>query len=112
MYNLEFVPENEKYKVLWDYELQRGPLNSAKQQDLVITNEKKKRTSRIVDFAVPADSCVKLKESEMRDNYPDLAKEVRLGNMKVIPSVIDTLGTVPKKTGRYEIQRINRVHPD
>ena len=43
----------------------------------MIVNEK--RTCRIVDFTVPADPWIKLKESEM--------------NMIVIPIVIDSLGT-------------------
>ena len=51
-------------------------------------------------FAVPADHIVKLKESEKRDKYLDLARELKkLRNMKVavIPVVIDALGTEKKK---------------
>ena len=45
---------------------------------------KKKRTCQIVDFAVPADHRVKLKESEKNDKYLDLARELKkLRNMKV-----------------------------
>ena len=33
------------------------------------------RTCRIVDFAVPADHRVKLKETEKKDKYRDLARE-------------------------------------
>ena len=53
---------------------------------------------RIVDFAVPADHRVKLKESEKRDKYLDLARELKkLWNMKVtIPIVNGTLHTVTK----------------
>ena len=50
-----------------------------------------------MDFAVPADHRVKLKESKKRDKYLDLARELRkLWNIKVtvIPIVIDALGTV------------------
>ena len=36
-----------------------------------------KRTCRIVNFAVPADHRVKLKESETRDNYLDLSRELK-----------------------------------
>ena len=59
----------------------------------------KERTCRIVDLAIQADHEVKLKESEIRDNYLDLARELKkLWNMKVtvIPIVIDTLVTVIK----------------
>ena len=37
-------------------------------------NQQKKRTDRIVDFAVPKHHTVKLKECEKKDNYLDLAK--------------------------------------
>ena len=46
--------------------------------------KKKKRTRQVVDFAVPAEQRVKLKESEKRDKYLDLAREMKkLWNMKV-----------------------------
>ena len=43
----------------------------------MIVKKTKKRTCRIVDFAVPADHRVKLKESEQRDKYLDLAKVLK-----------------------------------
>ena len=46
-------------------------------------NQEKKRTCRIVDFTVPAGDRVKLKESEKRDKYLDLARELKkLCNLK------------------------------
>ena len=64
----------------WDT---NGSSISARRQDVVIVNKKKKkkerkrkkRTCRIGDFAVQADNRVKLKESEKRDKYLDLARE-------------------------------------
>ena len=53
-----------------------------------------------MDFAVPADHRVKLKENERRDKYLDLAWELKkLWNMKVtvIPIVIVALGAVIKE---------------
>ena len=38
--------------------------------------QKKKRNCRIVNFAVPTDHRVKLKESEKKDKYFDLAREL------------------------------------
>ena len=73
-------------------------LISARRPDLIIIN-KKKRTCRIVDFAVPADHRIKLKECEKKDKYLDLARELKkLWNMKVtiIPIVISAFGTVTK----------------
>ena len=60
---------------------------------------KTKRTYQIVDFAILADHRVKLKESEKRDKYLDLAREVKkTWNMKVIviPIVIGALGAILK----------------
>ena len=74
--------------------------------DLIIINKKKKKKrkkeqkiSKIVDFAVPADHRIKLKECEKRDKYLDLARELKkLWNMKVtiIPIMIGAFSTVTK----------------
>ena len=40
-------------------------------------SRKKKSTCWLVDFAVPADHKVKLKENEKRDNYQDLGGELK-----------------------------------
>ena len=37
---------------------------------------------RIVGFHVPADHRVKLKESEKKDKYQDLAREIKKNSMK------------------------------
>ena len=71
---------------------------SARRPDLIVINNKK-RTCKIVDFAVPADHKIKLKECEKKDKYLDLAWEFKkLWNMKmtIIPIVIDAFGTVTK----------------
>ena len=39
--------------------------------------QQKKRTCKIVDFDVPADHRIKLKESEKKDKYFDLARELK-----------------------------------
>ena len=53
-----------------------------------------------MDFAVPPDHRTKLNESEKRDIYQDLAREIKkqqLWNIKVtvIPTVIRSLGIIP-----------------
>ena len=61
--------------------------------------QQKKRTCKIVDFAVPADHRIKLKEYEKKDKYLNLARELKkLWNMKVtiIPIVIGAFGTSTK----------------
>ena len=52
-----------------------------------------------MDFAVPADNRIKLKENEKKDNYLDLVRELKkLWDLKgtVIPIVIDAFGAVTK----------------
>ena len=97
MHNPETVLENETHKVLWDFEIQTDQLISARRPDLVIVNKKqKKRTCRIVDLTVPAAH----RESEKRDKYFDLTRELKKKqwNVKVtvIPIVVGALGTIPK----------------
>ena len=61
--------------------------------------QKIKRICKIVDFAVPGDHRIKLKECEKKDKYLDLARELKkIWNMKVkiVPSVISAFGTVKK----------------
>ena len=62
-------------------------------------NQQKKRICKIVDFAVPADPRIKLKECEKKDKCLELARELKkLWNMQVtiIPIVIGAFGTVTK----------------
>ena len=52
-----------------------------------------------MDFTVPVDHRLKLKDSEKKDIYPNLARELKkLNNTKVttIPIVIDAFSTVTK----------------
>ena len=52
-----------------------------------------------MDCAFPADHRIKLKESEKKNKYMDLTRElIKLGNMKVtiIPTLIGVSGTVTK----------------
>ena len=72
----------------------------ARRPDSIIINKKRERFCKIVDFAVPADHRIKLKEWEKRDKYLDIAREVkRLWNMKVtiVGIVIGAFGTISKE---------------
>ena len=74
------VLENAAHKLQWDFYIQTDHLISASRPGLIIINKK------IVEFVLPADHRIKLKES-------DLAWELKnLWNMKVtiIPIVIGT----------------------
>ena len=50
----------------WDFDIKTDHLISDRQPDLIIIN-KKERICRNVDFAVPADHSVELKEDEKKD---------------------------------------------
>ena len=100
MHNRVAVLENDTHKLLWDFDIHTDHLISARRPDLIIiiiNKKKKKKNCKIVDFAVPADHRIKLKECEKKDKYLDLARELKkLWNMRVtiIPIVIGTFGTV------------------
>ena len=83
------------HKLLWDFDIQTDHLISARRPGLIIINKKKKkRICKIVDFAVPADHRIKLKECEKKYKYLDLARELKkLWNMTV-PIVIGAFGTI------------------
>ena len=74
MHNPTSVLVNNTYKLPWDFDIQTDHLISAGCPDLIIINKNKKRTCKIVDFAVPADCRAKLKESEKKDKYLDLTR--------------------------------------
>ena len=76
MHNSASVLENDTHKVLRNFDIHTDPLISPRRPDLIVIN-KKKRTCRIVDFAVPADLRIKLKECEKKDKYLDLARELK-----------------------------------
>ena len=69
MYNQASLLENNTHKLLWDFDIQTNHRISARRPDLIIINnkkkkKKKKRTCKIVDFIVPADQRIKLRECE------------------------------------------------
>ena len=79
-------------------------------------NEKKK-ANRVVDFAVPADRRVKLKQSEKRDKYLDLTRELK----KVMAHENDSDANcnwcaryshqrIGKGSGRLRKKRMSRYH--
>ena len=67
-----------------------------------------------MDFAVPADHRIKLKGSEKKDKYFDLAREMKnlwIMKVKIIPVVICILGTATKGLvqGMEDIEITKRV---
>ena len=67
------------HKILLDLEIQTGHLILARKRDQVLINKKKKekKTYHRVDFTVPTDLRVKMKEKETIDKYLDLTGELK-----------------------------------
>ena len=78
MHNPVPVLENDTHKLLWGFNIKTDYLISARRSDLIIIDKKKKKKiCKIVDFAVPTNHRIKLKECEKRDKYLDLARELK-----------------------------------
>ena len=95
------VLENEDYKILWDFSIQTDHVIEARRPDLVVVDQKE-RSCKIIDFAIPGDSRIEEKEKDKIEKYQDLEKELqKIWNVKVkiIPSVVGSLGAIPKQFG-------------
>ena len=75
MHNPASVLENDTHKILCDFDIHTDHLISARHPVPIIINNKKKRTCKIMDFAVPANHRIKLNDSEKKDKYLDLSRE-------------------------------------
>ena len=86
MHNTAPILENDSNKLLWDFNIQTDHLILARRPDIIIINKKR-------------ESAKLLKESEKKEKYLDLARELKKQwNMKVtiVPNVIGALGTITK----------------
>ena len=113
MLNQAPVLENNTHKLLWDFDIHSDHLISDRRPHLIII-KKKTRTCKIVDFVVPADHRIKLKECEKKDKYFNLARKLKkLWNMQVtiIPIVIGAFGTVTKGLlkGLENMERVKTI---
>ena len=84
---------------MWDFSIQTDHVIEARRPDMIVI-DKETKFSKIIDFAIPYESRVNSKEVEKIEKYQDLAREIKkLWDMRVtvIPIVIGTLGTTPKK---------------
>ena len=68
MHNPESFLENESYKILKDFEIKMDYLFLAR-RPRPRDSQQKKRIYWSVDFPIPVDHRVKLKESEKKDKY-------------------------------------------
>ena len=101
-------------KIFWDFEIQVYHLILSRRPDLVIVNKrKKKRTGRLVVFAVPADHSVKIKENRNRDEYLDFAmKHEDVGNTNGKWCTWNGPQSFGKRTRGVGNRRTDRDHPD
>ena len=99
----EAVIQNDKVKLLWDFNIQTDKVIEARRPDLVLVNKETKEC-QIIDIAIPGDVRVIRKEDEKIEKYRELGWEIgRLWNMraKVIPIVIGALGTISTRHLSY-----------
>ena len=78
MHNPAAVLENDTHKFLCNFDIQTDHLISTRRLDLIIINNKKKRICKIVDFSVPVDHRIKLKECKKKNKYLDLVRELKI----------------------------------
>ena len=83
------------------FSIQTDHFIEAQKLDLVVL-DKKRRTCKIIDFAVPGDSRIEEKEKEKIEKYQDLRRELQKTwnvTVKIIPLVVGSLGATPKQFG-------------
>jgi len=86
------VAENNKVKILRDFEIRTDRQIQARRPDLVVIDKQTK--GLIIDVAIPNDTHIEVNEREKIDKYQDLRLEVqRMWNIKarVVPIVIGAL---------------------
>ena len=71
----EVVTENNKCKILWDFEVQTDHVIKERRPDLVVV-DKEKRICQIVDFAFPYDMKIMEGEVDKITKYQDLGREL------------------------------------
>ena len=96
------VVENEKIKILYDFNIYTDKKIKHRRPDLVIVNKEEGKTL-LVDVACPMDHNIQSKEKEKVDHYLELKFELeRLWKTKIeiVPIVIGALGAVTESLQR------------
>ena len=86
---------------MWGFSIQTGHVIEARRPDLVVV-DKKRRTCKIIDSAIPGDSRIEVEEKEKIEKYQDVRRELeKIWNVrvKITPLVVGSLGSIPKKFG-------------
>ena len=83
------------------FSIQFDHVIEARRPDLVVV-DKKKRSCKIIDFAVPGGSRIEQKEKYKIEQYQELGRELQKTlnvKMKIIPLAVCSLGAIPKQFG-------------
>ena len=68
---------------MWGFSLQTDYVIEVQRRDFVVVDNKR-RTCKIIDFAVPGDSRIEEKEKEKIEKYQDLKRKLRkIWNVRV-----------------------------
>ena len=68
----------------------------------MVVVDKKGRSRKVTDFAVPVDSRIEEKEKGKIEKYQDLGRELKRTwnvKMRIVPLVVGSLGAIPKQFG-------------
>ena len=90
-------------KILWDFTIQKDNTTEHRRPDMIIINKTSKK-AHIVGFTVPADHRIQISQQRKIENYQDPKHELqKLGNLEtsIVPTVIGTLGTIPKSLEKH-----------
>ena len=85
---------------MWDFSIQTDHVIEARRPNLGLV-DKRERSCKIIDFAVPGDSRIEEKEKDKIEKY-QLGRElqkIRNVKVKIIPLVVGSLGVIPKQFG-------------
>ena len=69
------VQKNDKYKILWDLNIQRDEVIEHRPPDIVCI-DKQKRECQIIDFALPTEQNIFIKEQEKNWKVPGLKNRI------------------------------------
>jgi len=97
------VTENNKVKVLWDFEIKTDRQIQARRPELVVI-DKQTKEGLIIDVAIPNDTHTVETEREKIEQYQDLRLEIqRMWNIKarVVPIVIGALGATSNNLEKH-----------
>ena len=94
------VYEEGDVTVLWNQEVHTEREVTANRPDIIIKN-KKEKTCKLIDVAIPADRNVVQKEAESKLKYKSILICIEIQRMwnlkcKIIPIIIGATGIVPR----------------